>query len=256
MICNKCGQEIREDAVFCTSCGSEVQKQHVHSKKSGKLFFVILGILILVLIAGIFVLKDVMEQSEQRSLKEVEITGKLEENKKKEEKRRQSVETITETETEENNTAIAAEAVVTENVDDEAAQSVMQNQLPEDLDVEKEVEHIRDLYYGTQECIDSFSQEEIDGITYFFDGNELVKMIVPSDIGNSKYTKNYYFEEGKLYFAFIFEGLEEHRFYFKEDCLIRYIDSSKTMFDYGTADMDNFNEMTNEILAEAYDLVS
>ena len=60
---------------------------------------------------------------------------------------------------------------IRENVDDEAAQSVMQNQLPEDLDVEKEVEHIRDLYYGTQECIDSFSQEEIDGITYFFDGN-------------------------------------------------------------------------------------
>ncbi len=251
MICNKCGKEIRDDAIFCTSCGSEVQKQQVNSKKRGKSFFIVLCILVLVLCAGIIALLDVMRQNNAEN---IEITGSMKEKRKED----NSTEHIQELE--KASESIAETQVVTEELDlkesteEKDTQSEILNPLPENFDVEKEVEYIRKLYYETQENVDNFLQNEIDGITYYLDKEELVKAIVKSGVGNSPYTRNYYYEEGKIYFAFIFNGTEEYRFYFKDNCLIRYIDSTKTVYDYGIAEMEIFDEMCSDILIEAYDL--
>ena len=69
----------------------------------------------------------------------------------------------------------------------------------------------------------------------------------------SEYSRKYCFYKGNLIFAFVFNGSEdEHRLYFKDDHLIRYIDSNGTIFDYDKT--LEFSEWEKKAIAEAYSL--
>lgn len=122
-----------------------------------------------------------------------------------------------------------------------------------DIVVEDEVTRIRAWYNETQNNLDSyvsFSASDSD-ITCYKD-TELSRLDAGKGFDGWNYTRRYYFRNGSLYFAFIFNGNEEHRLYFKEDQLIRYIDENKNTYDYG--DTDRFSEWSVPVLKEAYQL--
>lgn len=102
-----------------------------------------------------------------------------------------------------------------------------------DVDVEAEVAQIREWFYDTQERQDSLMCCEYTQGTYYFEYGYAIKGVIPADYDDWGYTREYYYHDRKLYFAFLFAGSEEYRLYFKDGKVIRYIDANGTVYDYG-----------------------
>ena len=99
------------------------------------------------------------------------------------------------------------------------------------FDVASEVAQIRADYYATQD--DPGAEKTVNGITYYTKNGETTKIVCPNGTSGWDYSREYFFKNGKLYFAFIFDGTIEHRLYFADDTLIRYIDDDSVACDYG-----------------------
>lgn len=95
----------------------------------------------------------------------------------------------------------------------------------DNFDIEEEVLKIRELYNATQSNLSNLTKKDsVSGkVKYYDDSSKLVRMDIPSNSITS-YTKYYYFENGELYFAFVFDGTKENRLYFKDNRLFRWID--------------------------------
>lgn len=60
-----------------------------------------------------------------------------------------------------------------------------------------------------------------------------IKGVIPAGYNDWEYTREYYYHDRELYFAFLFVGSEEYRLYFKDGEVIRYIDAKGTVYNYG-----------------------
>ncbi len=102
----------------------------------------------------------------------------------------------------------------------------------ENFDIEEEVLKIRELYNATQSNLSNLTKKDsVSGkVKYYDDSSKLVRMDIPSNSITS-YTKYYYFENGELYFAFVFDGTKENRLYFKDNRLFRWIDEDGEIHD-------------------------
>ena len=100
-------------------------------------------------------------------------------------------------------------------------------------ELEREIEAIRGYYYSPGA------------------GDERITLVNGTDGWN--YSRDYTFHNGKLAFAFVFDGTEEHRLYFKDGHMIRYIDENHTTFDYGT--LAPYESWASRVLAEAETLI-
>lgn len=102
----------------------------------------------------------------------------------------------------------------------------------DNFDIEKEVLKIRELYNATQSNLSNLTKKDsVSGkVKYYDDSSKLVRMDIPSNSITS-YTKYYYFENGELYFAFVFDGTKENRLYFKNNRLFRWIDEDGEIHD-------------------------
>lgn len=122
-----------------------------------------------------------------------------------------------------------------------------------DIVVEDEVKQIREWFYGTQNNIDSYEQSTSDNVTFYLEDGIPVKIVVKKGTDGWDYAREYYFHDGVFYFAFIYNGGDEHRLYFKEEQMIRYIDQNKNTYDYGQT--DQFSDWETPALQEAYRLL-
>lgn len=102
----------------------------------------------------------------------------------------------------------------------------------DNFDIEEEVLKIRELYNATQSNLSNLTKKDsVSGkVKYYDDSSKLVRMDIPSNSITS-YTKYYYFENGELYFAFVFDGTKENRLYFKNNRLFRWIDEDGEIHD-------------------------
>ena len=98
---------------------------------------------------------------------------------------------------------------------------------PEEL--EEQIRLIRQYYYSPGE------------------GDRTVSITAGTD--GWEYSREYRFHDGELIFAFIFKGTEEHRLYFKDGHLIRYIDEHHVTYDFG--ELEPFREWEARALADA-----
>jgi serine/threonine-protein kinase len=64
-------------------------------------------------------------------------------------------------------------------------------------------------------------------------------VVVPKDYDDWEYSREYFYHDKQLYFAFVYNKSEEYRFYFQNGVLIRYIDTDGNIFDYG--DLDDYS---------------
>ena len=67
------------------------------------------------------------------------------------------------------------------------------------------------------------------------------------------YSRDYRYHNDKLVFAFVFDGTEEHRLYFKDDHMIRYIDENKITYDYPKT--SKYSSWEEKVLNEAYSIL-
>lgn len=131
----------------------------------------------------------------------------------------------------------------------QSSENTVQNAPKKSYDVESEVAQIRVDYYATQD--DPGTEKTADGITYYTKNGETTKIVCPNGTSGWGYSREYFFKNGKLYFAFIFDGTIEHRLYFTDDTLIRYIDENSVTYDYG----DIQCPFEQKALTEAYQLL-
>ena len=94
---------------------------------------------------------------------------------------------------------------------------------------------IRENYYSTQ--ANPGIEKTINGVKYYYKDNSITKIVC---YGNSdtNYSREYFYKDNKLYFAFIFNGNKENRLYYCDNTLIRYIDENKNTFDYDGTKID------------------
>lgn len=99
------------------------------------------------------------------------------------------------------------------------------------IDIENRVREIRTEYNDIMSAIETgvLEKHELkDGVVGYYDINGTVRCIVAyrgtGGIGqeSSKYSRSYYYHNGKLIFAF-FEGSDSHRLYFYEELLMRWL---------------------------------
>ncbi|MBQ4526685.1 MAG: hypothetical protein II998_01295 [Clostridia bacterium] len=112
-------------------------------------------------------------------------------------------------------------------------------------DVESEVKNIRELYYYTQDHLTEYSTQELNGCIFYIDGNsEIVRK--DYDISDTGYHAQLYYDNDNLYFAFIFNGTIENRFYIYNDSIFRWIDEDGIIHD---------NDYDNAMLQEWYKVI-
>lgn len=119
-----------------------------------------------------------------------------------------------------------------------------------DYDVDAEVKQIRAWYYATQEDPGTHT-ENSEVLRYTKDG-ATTKFSAPASYNGWIYERWYFYNDDKLYFAFVFKGTEEYRLYFKDDVLIRYIDNNGITYDYGKISCP----IEDKVRTEAYDLLN
>lgn len=90
--------------------------------------------------------------------------------------------------------------------------------------VEDEVGRIREVYSDIVSGISSEIYEKInlaEGITGYYDAGILRAVVITKGTDGIKYARWYYYDNGKLLFAY-YEEADAHRFYFYEEELIRW----------------------------------
>lgn len=118
------------------------------------------------------------------------------------------------------------------------------------IDVETEVAQIRSWFTETQSHVSEYAVERPEtGVERYDSGDGFVKIVLAKGFGGFSYERDYYFHDGEFYFAFVFNGGEEHRLYFAYGELIRYIDENKNTYDYGQTEA--FDDWKEWVVAEA-----
>lgn len=87
-------------------------------------------------------------------------------------------------------------------------------------DLQTVIASIQTRYYAAQDAMPSYHAEQNGTQTkYYAPDGSLARVDTTSEIGGD----SYYYDHGKLYFVFSYEGDEENRFYFDGDKLVRWI---------------------------------
>lgn len=132
----------------------------------------------------------------------------------------------------------------------ETAQSQTQAPTELEINVGAEVYKIRLQYLAAKASPGEKTEE--DGVTYYTKNGEHSVITCDAGYNNWKYNREYYYKDGNLYFAYLYNDEEEHRLYFAEGALIRYIDSNGQTMDYG----DIYCPIQARVLIESAALVN
>lgn len=238
--CGNCGLELDNNSEFCGNCGTKQNKdnsstdisvnitQQPTKTKKKFLFVTVIGILVILIIIGVSVFyyfsitKEDVATTQTHQVQEKVIGNKKDEIRVKNDSSL--------------NDDDSAEEISDSFVDDDSLLSVT-SKMPVS-DVEEKVVDIKSLYNQTQSSLSSYNKTTSNGITEYLDDNgKLVRVDFPANAVN-EYTRYYYLHNGKLYFAFIFNGTQENRLYFYENQLFRWIDEYKTTYDNALENTD------------------
>lgn len=123
------------------------------------------------------------------------------------------------------------------------------SQTLENINVESEVATIRDYYYTTQNNLGNYMLEEHPSLTMYHEAGFPVKIFAKSGYNDWDYTREYFYHDEELYFAFVYNNNEQHRLYFKDGIMIRYIDENGNTYDYGS--LDAYSDWADKVKNES-----
>ena len=221
MRCNKCGNQLRDGATFCNRCGapvgenktagSDAAEQSVSGKR--RVIMIVSAIAVVTAAIALTVFLILSARNNQSRAESIVIAESLNPTVNTQIDIEEPTEKPTEETTEKPGETQA-----------ETAYSITVDEL------EKEIERIRSYYYTP--------------------GEDDSQVVLENGTDAWSYSRDYRFHNGKLVFAFIFNGTEEHRLYFKDDHMIRYIDENGVVYDY--PDTSSFKSWEEKALSEAY----
>lgn len=265
MFCRKCGKEIKEGAAFCTYCGNKIVPVASESmefkapesskkpelsggkKKGGSAAIVVCVILILVLgIVAAFLGYKILSQDHRDDWETVNYDSDKEDDDERDNNRHDDQVYETEADTEKEGIASAENEVI----------AATETELPADItqDIEKDIEEIRAYYNAIQKNLSDFTVGKSDGITYYNGYGALVKVVAKNGQAGWNYSREYYYQNGQMCFAFVYDGLEEHRLYFKNGEMIRYIDPEKVK--YEGEELASYKELAERVQKESGQLLA
>lgn len=273
MFCEKCGSKIPNGARFCEKCGASVEpelkeyKENTHHKK-----WILGGIaggaaVVAVVVVSLFAM-GVFGGKEETA--QTSISMQSDAGRGISDTTAQPTEQPAEQAIEQSTEQPAAAPVTTPDPTPEptevSAESNESNEVTggkskardkaktktKIINVETEVKRIRKLYNTTQNNLDSYmSGSELEGSDYYYEGGYPVKISIKGGYNDWNYSREYFYHNKKLYFAFVYDGREEHRLYFKDGVLIRYIDEKKNTYDYGNKKLASFSEWKDKVQSES-----
>lgn len=213
MTCKKCGNEIEDGVKFCGKCGSRVELDNVTEKASKNLdssryiAFLIIGIFVVVVtVIFVFAMKWLRNDESRKG-----ITTTLENGNKVEVAQGSS----------DSDKLQSSDGDITSEIGKETDSEEKNSNKSNDVDVESEIQMIRNKYNNIQENIERGEYQVTDignGIIQYLKGGN-IQSVVAKD--RKDYAKYYYFEENTLFFAY-YEGTDAYRFYFSDGGLIRW----------------------------------
>lgn len=234
--CPKCGTQLNADAMFCKECGTSldnnennVVNEKAQKKKDKGLIWLII-LLIVVLIGCSAVVGYIYYQNNAFKIETSQLEDVVNETDDK-----------------------VVEEIKKDDVSNEEAdveiKDVEENKLDE-FDIEEEVLRIRSLYNDTQSNLSKLTKKTMDnGVVKYYDSNSnLVRADIPAN-SITPYTKYYYFNNGYIYFAFVFDGEKENRLYFRNDMLFRWIDEAGKTHDH-EVNNGTFKFWENEVITD------
>lgn len=232
--CPQCETQLNADAMFCKECGTSLNNDELNvvndkspkKKDKGLIFLIILLIIVLIGCSG--VVGYIYSQNNAFKIETPNIEEPINETDDKvvEETKKEDV----------SNTDVGVE-------NNDVAEK--QNN---EFDIEEEVSRIRALYNDTQANLSNLTKKTMDnGVVKYYDSNSnLVRADIPAN-SITQYTKYYYFNNGNIYFAFVFDGEKENRLYFNNDVLFRWIDEAGKTHDNETNN-GTFKFWENEVV--------
>lgn len=151
----------------------------------------------------------------------------------------------------------ALRRIMDETRQEESDKSTTGTKITFDGVVEDEVVRIRDVYSDIVSGISAKKYEEsnpAEGITSYYDAGILRAVVVAKGTDGVKYTRWYYYENGKLFFAY-YEGADAHRFYFYEEGLIRWrysadASNAQAAVNHDMEETDEYREWETTVLEE------
>lgn len=218
MKCRKCGNSLRDGAEFCGRCGKPVHADTAHepdkSARRPKTWLIILVCVIVMAVIGVgtFFLIRAFTGDDPKPAAVTEPTSHAAEF---------------ESGTVHQDPTIAATQTETVKPTEKATEALFSISAEE---LEKEIERIREYYYTPSAADD--------------------QIVLNNGTDGWNYSRDYRYHNGKLVFAFIFDGTEEHRLYFKDDHMIRYIDENGVTYDHPVSDA--YSSWAEKALKEAY----
>lgn len=115
--------------------------------------------------------------------------------------------------------------------------------------------------FNNEDRIENQNEDPINSsiyseVNYYYISDKISLIEVDNGFRNINYSRSYQFDEDeKLTFALIFAGEEEHRLYFYNDILIRYIDENSKCYDINH-DLDSYQcEFEELALNESYEIL-
>lgn len=222
MNCQNCGKDLAPSAIACPNCGAPVSRtSSPQQNNSAKVQSVALIVILLVLIAAAIV--GIIFAVRSSTDKEPDPTPTPTRSSTA-----AAAPTVSSSSAEHTqSTAPAtseARAISDKLIATEAPFTISAS------DLESEIEKIRTYYYTPSD--------------------EDEKIVLENGTDGWNYSRDYRFHNGRLIFAFIFDGTEEHRLYFKDDHMIRYIDENNVTYDF--PDCNKYSSWADKALKEAY----
>lgn len=222
--CVNCGAEMNNDAEFCGNCGFSVKNgtfpvENIHSdddvplKKKSKTPIIIIVLAIIIALLSA-ALAGYVIYDRQIGNDDVQLVS--------EEQSKQGSD-AEDTKTDATKEELVQTKSLEEQIDKMAdtAESLHRTAVG---NVENKVLTIRNWYNDTQSNLESLSTVKVsESITEYYDESSCVRIDVSADEKNS-YNRYYYFKDNNLYFVFAFDGQKENRLYFYDETLFRWID--------------------------------
>ena len=112
--------------------------------------------------------------------------------------------------------------------------------------------YVRPLYNSINSNLSKYSKKNYSGATYWYDGGTLCKKELVQGSNGYNMSRQYYYDAdtGEMVFAFVFKNTQEHRLYFEDGKLVRYIGDDGKIIDNPTS--EKCLEMASYVLYEAY----